>query len=616
MGELDPALDASLLSHAFPIEVCFDSKSRRGFETFCGGILSCYTPAMAMNRQVFGLLLPSLLLCSAGITAQTRPASRVATHLASRALPTTGSLADRINAILADPALSHAVFGISVTALDGRSLYSLNEGRLFMPASNAKLATTAAAYALLPVETLTWNTNIVANGDIDAGGVLHGDLLLMGVGDPTLSARQYPYQPPPATLPPPAPPPVATTPQAPTKPPPPTTPPVTAVPEPEAKPDAMTVLQLLAEQVEQSGVRSVTGNVVGDDSFFLDEPYGISWTWDDLQWGYGAPASALSFNENTIELNVIADPSAPSGVDTAWTPNVDFYTIENSMTMAPTGQIAHPGLQRMPGSLLVRAWGTAPPQGLRADLAIEDPAEFTAAAFKQALLERGIGVSGSAVAAHRYSDDTGDFAAERSEPLRLAPAQVPAVAVPANGRRVLAVHVSVPLSEDIMVTNKVSQNLHAELLLRLLGKLCAKDGSLAQGTRVVRQFLINAGISDNDFFFYDGSGMSMDDRIAPRAYTQLLVYAARQAWGTAWRSTFPIAGVDGTLFGRFRNSPLKGRLWAKTGTLNEANALTGYLTSASGKTIAFSIMVNGHRPGSDAESQAIERICEVIAAAN
>jgi len=180
---------------------------------------------------------------------------------------------------------------------------------------------------------------------------------------------------------------------------------------------------------------------------------------------------------------------------------------------------------------------------------------------------------------------------------------------------VVARRVSVPVAQDITVTNKLSHNLHAELLLRLLGKMIGADGSFAEGTRVVRQFMTSAGVDDNDFFFYDGSGMSMDDRIAPRATTKLLTYAARQPWGPAWRDTLPIAGVDGTLSGRFKTSPLKGRMWAKTGTLNESSALSGYLTAASGKTLAFSIMVNGHRPGSNVETQAIDRIAEAVAAA-
>jgi D-alanyl-D-alanine carboxypeptidase/D-alanyl-D-alanine-endopeptidase (penicillin-binding protein 4) len=125
---------------------------------------------------------------------------------------------------------------------------------------------------------------------------------------------------------------------------------------------------------------------------------------------------------------------------------------------------------------------------------------------------------------------------------------------------------------------------------------------------------VDAYVNDADFFLYDGSGMSMDDRIAPRAYTQLLSYAARQPWGAAWRNTFPVAGIDGSLYTRFRNWTLKGKLWAKTGTLNETNALSGYLQAASGKTVVFSILVNGHRPGSQAEVPAIEKICEAIAA--
>ena len=193
-------------------------------------------------------------------------------------------------------------------------------------------------------------------------------------------------------------------------------------------------------------------------------------------------------------------------------------------------------------------------------------------------------------------------------------ATLDAVVAPLEGRRVVATRVSVPIAKDITVINKVSQNLHAELLLRLLGKVHGTEGSFAEGARVVRQFMTGIGVDDNDFFLYDGSGMSMSDRIAPRAYTKLLTYAARQPWGTAWRDSLPVGGVDGTLAGRFKNAPLKGRLWAKTGSMNETNTLAGYLMTATGRTVAFSIMVNGHRPGSNMEIPAIDRICEAIAA--
>jgi D-alanyl-D-alanine carboxypeptidase/D-alanyl-D-alanine-endopeptidase (penicillin-binding protein 4) len=389
----------------------------------------------------------------------------------------------------------------------------------------------------------------------------------------------------------------------------------------------------LAEQVAQAGVRRVEGSVVGDDSFFLDEPYGNSWAWNDLQWD--APVSALAFNEGMVELTVSASAdsnrgnpnsgnssSADSSVEKTpattvaeWNPLVDYYSLDNAMVIAAHGEAAHPGLDRRPGSRLVRAWGTAPAAGFHAHLAVDDPAEFTAAAFREALCSRGIAVSGGAVARHRLPMGTGEFALERSQPLTLTRSSLATVAAPLDGRQGLAARVSVPVAEDITVINKVSQNLHAELLLRLLGKVHGADGSFAQGARVVRQFLINAGVDDGDFFLYDGSGESRDDRIAPRALTQLLAYAAHQPWGPAWRESLPVGGVDGTLAGRFKNSPLKGQLAAKTGTLNETNALSGYLTTANGKILAFSILVNGHRPGSNAEVQAIDRIAEAIAAA-
>jgi D-alanyl-D-alanine carboxypeptidase/D-alanyl-D-alanine-endopeptidase (penicillin-binding protein 4) len=377
----------------------------------------------------------------------------------------------------------------------------------------------------------------------------------------------------------------------------------------------MTVLDLLAQQVEQSGVRLIEGDVVGDDSFFLDEPLGLGWAWDDLQWSYGAPVSALTFNENADQLNITADKEKPSTTDATWSPDVDYYTIDNRMTPVAPGDVAHPGLERRPGSLMLRAWGTAPAGGLHVNMAVDDPAQFTAEAFKQALLLRGIRVSGSAESRHNYPLGAGDFAGERAQPVRVTPAQPTSISGPVEGRRVLGAHISVPVAEDITVINKTSQNLHAELLLRLLGKIYGSDGSFAEGARVVRQFMVDAGIDDGDFFLYDGSGISARDQITPRALTQLLSSASKQFWGVGWRATFPVAGVDGTLDHRFMNSPLKGKLWAKTGTLGEVDALSGYLTAASGKTLAFSILLNGRRPGSDAEQHAIDRIAEEIAAA-
>ncbi len=521
-------------------------------------------------------------------------------HAAAPAKST--SLATSISLLVANPVVSRAHWGISVRTLDGQPVYSMNDGQYFQPASNAKIFTMAAAFALLPPEAV-YTTNLVAEGPIDSAGTLHGALTILGVGDPTMSGRVYPYA-------------VHT----------------------ERSTAPLAALDDLADQVVRAGVHTVEGSVIGDDTWFPQERYGSGWASEDLTWLYGAPVSALTVNDNAVFLNVLpgnvpaAAAGAPvtgaatartaaetanapgTGTNAAWTPATTYYTLDTTATFAAPGVAAHPGLDRPMGSMTVRLFGTLPADGYHAGLAIADPAEYAAKSLTEMLRARGVTVRGQASARHRLSNDTQGFVAERAQPLAFQHVTLTQIAAPVKQFRVVASHLSPVLSQDWTVTSKVSQNLHAELVLRTLGKLYGSDGSFAQGTRVVRQFIENAGIDPADFFFYDGSGLSTGDLITPRSATQVLAYAAQQSWGEAYRATLPVGGMDGTLGSRFTSGAGKGHVFAKTGTLNETNALSGYVQAASGKMLAFTVLVNDHSPASSAAMGVMDAIVETIIA--
>lgn len=517
----------------------------------------------------------------------------------NRSISVDSALSRQIDALLADPAVSRAHWGIKVTAMDGAPIYSLNEGQLFQPASNAKLFTTAAAMALLGGGT-TFETKVVAKGSFDGAEKLTGDLVLVGGGDANLSGREIPY----------------------------VAPALRPKPAPPAAP-ALRYLEAMADQIAKTGLKVVTGDVVGDDTLFPWEPYAEDWAIDDAVWGYGAPVSALTITDNQLKVTVTPGTAAEKPATVTVDPAVPYYTVDaTELTTGAAKSGSHVQIERAPGSKVLRVYGSiavdAKPD--EEEVAIHDPAEYAAIALKALLEMRGIVVTGVARAQHRISSDPESFIEQLKRPGREKAIMTGGIlggsclmAPPAiEGReKTLASHHSPALVEDVTVTNKVSQNLHAELLLRDLGRrtLCAQ-GSTVEGARLVRAFLENAGIDKDDFVFFDGSGLSGHDLVTPRATVRLLQYASAQPWFADWKKSLPVGGEDGSLTERFAKVPLKDHVFAKTGTLGEARALSGYLDTASGRTVIFSIMVGNHMPHSNADREVMDKIAAAIAAAN
>ena len=169
-----------------------------------------------------------------------------------------------------------------------------------------------------------------------------------------------------------------------------------------------------------------------------------------------------------------------------------------------------------------------------------------------------------------------------------------------------------PLAQDLKVINKVSQNLHAELILRLLGRERGRNGTIEGGLEVMRGWLLLADIQPDEYVFYDGSGLSRENLVTPHAVVKLLSFIARQPWGATYLDTLPVGGVDGSLAERFKTPSTLGRVQAKTGALSHVNALSGYLTTLKGERLAFSIIVNNHLVNSRKASETIDDIVTAL----
>jgi D-alanyl-D-alanine carboxypeptidase/D-alanyl-D-alanine-endopeptidase (penicillin-binding protein 4) len=475
------------------------------------------------------------------------------------------SLAERINQLIAaSPTARAAFFGVEAVDLSsGKTLVELNPRNFFIPASNTKLFTTSMALLRLGPD-FTFRTRVMADDAPDADGRIHGPLRLIGGGDPNLSPRPIPYRVGPVTG------------------------------------DPLGAIAELADQIAERGVTRVDGDIIGDDSWYTWEPFSSGWSVDDPLYDYGAPVSALSINDNSLTLHAQPGGDVGEAASLQLNPPIDFYHIDNRLATVAAKGILHAEVKRVPGSRELQVWGAIPldSSGPTFGLGIEDPAEFAAIALRQALEERGITVTGSAVARHQFPNQVAD--------LKQAPPSEPPAGVE------LASHTSAPLLEDLRITDKVSQNLHADMALRAVGRARRNIGSREAGLEEMKTFLDEAGISPDAWHISDGSGLSRTNLVTPETVVKLLRFVYDSPVRESFISLLPVGGQDGTLKNRFADIPGAARVHAKTGTVAHVSALSGYMQRANGNWIVFSVLVNNYNGPSGEITHVMDRICALI----
>jgi D-alanyl-D-alanine carboxypeptidase/D-alanyl-D-alanine-endopeptidase (penicillin-binding protein 4) len=443
--------------------------------------------------------------------------------------PALSQLVQTLDAIVANPLLDGSFAAVVVRdAETGETLYDRLGDHRFTPASNTKFLTSTAAMSVLgpayrcPTAVLTTGKKV--------GSVLAGDLYLRGNGDPTALASDY---------------------------------------------------DTLAAALKAQGIKSVIGDLVGDDTSFDDERLGTAWAADDEGAYYSQEASALTLAPDTDYDNgnvvVVAGPGATAGAKPTYTitpPAAAKYVkiVNNGETIADGGDDTL-GISREHGTTNIVISGTVPADGGTTTewIAVQDPTGYATTVFREALAAQGIKVIGRT----RWGSATPGAA------------------------RVLAAHQSMTLSELMVPFLKLSNNGHAEALTKAMGQKVSGEGSWSAGLAAVRAYTSAHGMNTSTYRQSDGSGLSRFDIIPPDQLTNLLISVRSEPWFQAWYNALPIAGnadrfTGGTLRSRMRNTPAANNVHGKTGSLTGVSALSGYVTSADGRKLVFSVIENNY----------------------
>lgn len=460
---------------------------------------------------------------------------------------TDTNLARDLRAIVQDPAIRPAKIGVVVESMTtGESIFELNPDRPLRPASNMKLLTSAAALIVLTPE-FRYETRLATNGSVRSG-VLYGDLVVEGSGDPTISGHFNDN-------------------------------------------DPVRVFKDWAKRLSDRGIREIRGDVVIDNAAFPESPYGDGWNLDDAYRCFCAPRDAFTFNNNCIQLDIIPPVEKGQGFRFIMEPMSDYIRIVNRLN-SRKGAGGDGVRFHYTDPRTLQVLGSKSPGGAATIhyVPVRYPAQFGGFVMKETLAAAGIHTTGNVLCARNCPDITDIAQRKRNGPLET-----------------LAVYQSVRLSEIIKVINKLSNNLYSEMLLFAIGRTAGNAYSTGNAAAVALAALEKAGIDARGIVMADGCGLSRLNLVAPRQLARLLGVMAAGPYSAHFSESLPIMSIDGTLKRRLKGSRASGLIRAKTGTINGVRSLSGYMTTYGGEDLVFSIISNGHT-----STAAVDRVVDRI----
>ncbi|MBI4578179.1 MAG: D-alanyl-D-alanine carboxypeptidase/D-alanyl-D-alanine-endopeptidase [Planctomycetes bacterium] len=463
-----------------------------------------------------------------------------------------------LDALFDQPKYASAYWGVRIERANGEVLYDRLGHKLFTPASNMKVFTTAAALELLGPD-FTYETRLEAVGTIAADGTLEGDLVIVGSGDPSLGAWH-----------------------------------------PDHERNSRQVLEDWTAKIKAAGIRRVTGDIIGDGRCFTSESYCQEWNYGDLHFWYAAGPSGLAIEENGYRVVIRPGSKAGDPAAIGVTPKTSYLTIINDTRTVEAGgpsnadSVPHDtqgSTRRFAGTIALDK------DRINERGSVWDGARYAAHLLAEELDRQGIQVQGRPINVRALSDPE---RIDKGDPAR---------------RRVLATTVSPPLKELIKVVNKVSHNFFADQIVRTLGLRRLGTGDFQSGAKAVRVWLKDIRAPQAETFrMRDGSGLARDNLVQPRQACHVLRYMKQSPkGGAAFIESLPVGGLDGTLGERLAEPATKGNVRAKTGYISHVRCLSGYVTDADGNTLVFSMMCNQYTVPTSEVNATQDAACKLLA---